>query len=238
MKDLRMPEHIAIIMDGNGRWAKQRLLPRKLGHKAGCEALETLLEDCARLGLRYLTVYAFSTENWKRSADEVSALMQLFRSYLDKIRKKAMENNIRVKAIGERSRFDEDIQVGLARLEADTAGNTGMTFVIAINYGGRDELLRAMRRMAGDAAAGAVLPEQITQELLESYLDTAGMPDPDLVIRTSGEQRLSNFLLWQAAYAELYFSEVYWPDFTKEELLKAVDAYNKRERRYGGRKEA
>ena len=234
-QNLVIPNHIAIIMDGNGRWAKERNLPRKLGHKAGCETLEQIVEDCARLGIGYLTVYAFSTENWKRSTEEVGALMSLFRIYLKKILKVAMANNVRVRMIGEKSRFDEDIRDGIDNLEEKTARNTGMTFVIAINYGSRDEITRAVRSLAKDAVDGKVQPEGITEATVASYLDTADMPDPDLMIRTSGEQRLSNYQLWQLAYAEFYFTDVYWPDFNKEELLKAIEAYNNRNRRFGGR---
>lgn len=235
MEDLQIPNHVAIILDGNGRWAKAHGLPRKLGHKAGCENLEQIVEDAARLGIGYLTVYGFSTENWKRSADEVSALMQLFRYYMRKLLKVAMANNVRVKMIGEESRFDSDIIDGIDTLVWETRNNTGMTFVIAVNYGGRDEITRGMRRLAKDAAAGSLDPDAITEETIASYLDTAGIPDPDLMIRTSGEQRLSNYLMWQMAYTELYFTDVYWPDFHKEDLIRAIEAYNERDRRFGGR---
>ncbi len=235
MEELRVPNHVAIILDGNGRWAKQRGLPRKLGHKAGCENLEQIVEDAARLGIGYLTVYGFSTENWKRSADEVSALMQLFRFYMKKLLKVAMANNVRVKMIGEESRFDSDIIDGIDTLVRETKDNTGMTFVIAVNYGGRDEIVRGVRKLAQKAAEGALDPESITEETLAESLDTAEIPDPDLMIRTSGEQRLSNYLIWQMAYTELYFTDVYWPDFHKEDLIRAIEAYNQRERRFGGR---
>ncbi|WP_434311263.1 isoprenyl transferase [Hominifimenecus sp. rT4P-3] len=235
MEDLQVPNHVAIILDGNGRWAKAHGLPRKLGHKAGCENLEQIVEDAARLGIGYLTVYGFSTENWKRSADEVSALMQLFRYYMRKLLKVAMANNVRVKMIGEESRFDSDIIDGIDTLVWETRNNTGMTFVIAVNYGGRDEITRGMRRLAKDAAAGKLDPDAITEETIASYLDTADIPDPDLMIRTSGEQRLSNYLMWQMAYTELYFTDVYWPDFHKEDLIRAIQVYNERDRRFGGR---
>ena len=235
MDDLRVPNHVAIILDGNGRWAKAHGLPRKLGHKAGCENLEQIVEDAARLGIGYLTVYGFSTENWKRSADEVGALMQLFRYYMRKLLKVAMANNVRVKMIGEESRFDDDIIDGIDTLVRETRNNTGMTFVIAVNYGGRDEITRGVRRLAKDVAAGSLNPDAITEETIQSYLDTAEIPDPDLMIRTSGEQRLSNYLMWQMAYTELYFTDVYWPDFHKEDLVRAIEIYNERDRRFGGR---
>lgn len=234
----KIPRHVAIIMDGNGRWAKAHNVPRKLGHKAGCETLEQTVEDAARLGIEYLTVYAFSTENWKRSEDEVGALMQLFRFYAKRLLKIAKENNTRVKMIGERSRFAPDLVEAIQRLEEETAMNTGMTFVIGVNYGSRDEMVRGTRKLVADAIAGKVSAEEITEELFSGYLDTAGMPDPDLMIRTSGEERLSNFLLWQLAYAEFYFTDIYWPDFNREELEKAIAYYNGRDRRFGGRKES
>ncbi len=232
-----VPAHVAIIMDGNGRWAKKRGLPRKLGHKAGCETLEQLVEDCARIGIRYFTVYAFSTENWKRSEEEVNALMQLFRYYIPRIRKKAMANDIRVMTIGDSSAFAPDLMQGLDSLAEDTKDHKKMTFIIALNYGGRDELVRAYRKMLSAVQAGELSPEEIGEDTVSRYLDTAGIPDPDLLIRTSGEQRLSNFLPWQSAYSELYFTDVLWPDFHKEQLLEAIDSYRHRDRRFGGRRE-
>lgn len=234
MENLKIPRHVAIIMDGNGRWAQKRGLPRKMGHMEGCKVVEQTVEDAARLGIEYLTVYAFSTENWKRSADEVGALMKLFRFYMVKLLKIAKENNVRVRMIGERNRFPEDIVAGINRLETETVQNTGLTFVIAVNYGSRDEIRRGMTRMAEDVKAGKLQPNDVTENTIAGYLDTAGMPDPDLLIRTSGELRLSNFLLWQCAYTELYVTDIYWPDFNKEELVKGIEAYNKRDRRYGG----
>lgn len=235
MSELRIPAHVAIIMDGNGRWAKKKGLPRKMGHVEGCKVVEQTVEDAARLGIRYLTVYAFSTENWKRSADEVDALMQLFRYYAKRLLKIANENNVRVKMIGERSRFAPDIIEAINALEDTTYMNTGMTFVIAVNYGSRDEIRRGVTRMMEDCRNGSLNPEDVTEETISSYMDTAGIPDPDLLIRT-GEERLSNFLLWQLAYSEFYFSDVLWPDFRKEELVKAIEMYNKRERRFGDAK--
>lgn len=236
MENMRIPAHVAIIMDGNGRWAKKRGLPRKMGHVEGCKVVEQTVEDAARLGIHYLTVYAFSTENWKRSEDEVDALMQLFRYYAKRLLKIANENNVRVKMIGERSRFAPDIIDGINALEETTKGNTGLTFVIAVNYGSRDEIRRGMTRMAADCRDGKLAVDEISEDVISSYLDTAEIPDPDLLIRTSGEERLSNFLLWQLAYAEFYFSDVLWPDFTKEELVKAIEAYNNRDRRFGNAK--
>ena len=234
---LKIPKHVAIIMDGNGRWAKAHKVPRQMGHKAGCEALEQTVENAARLGIEYLTVYAFSTENWKRSEEEVGALMQLFRFYAKKLLGIAKEHNVRVRMIGERSRFAPDLIRAIGRLEEETAQNTGLTFVIAVNYGSRDEMIRAGRRMLADAKDGKLMPEELNEEIFSSYLDTAGMPDPDLMIRTSGEERLSNFLLWQLAYAEVYFTDIYWPDFNREELERAIAYYNGRDRRFGGRNE-
>lgn len=232
--EFRVPEHVAIILDGNGRWAKSRGLPRHMGHVEGCKTVERTVEDAARLGIRYLTVYGFSTENWKRSEEEVSGLMQLFRYYMVRLLKSARKNNVRVKVIGDRSRFDADIIEGLNNLERETKENTGLTFVIAVNYGSRDEMVRGVRRLAADVREGKLLPDEVNEACLASYLDTAGIPDPDLLIRPGGEQRLSNYLLWQSAYTEFYFTDVYWPDFNKEELVKAIEKYNKRERRFGG----
>jgi len=236
-EQVKIPRHVAIIMDGNGRWAKAHGVPRQLGHKKGCETLEQLVYDAAGIGIEYMTVYAFSTENWKRSEDEVGALMQLFRFYAKRLLKVARERNVKIVMIGERSRFAPDLVEAINRLESETAGNTRMTFVIAVNYGSRDEMIRACRKMITDARAGKLTEEEMNEERFSSYLDTAGMPDPDLLIRTSGEERLSNFLLWQLAYTEFYFTDVYWPDFDKDQLLKAIDYYNGRDRRFGGRNE-
>ena len=233
-ENLNIPAHVAIILDGNGRWAKKRGLPRQMGHKKGCETVEQIVEDAARLGIRYLTVYGFSTENWKRPEDEVGALMQLFRFYTKRLLKIATNSNVRVKMIGERSRFAPDIIEGINRLEQDTKDNTGLTFVIAVNYGGRDEITRAVRKVMKDCQEGKLVPEEMTETVFASYLDTAEIPDPDLLIRTSGELRLSNYLLWQLAYSELYVTDCLWPDFDREELLTAIRQYNRRERRFGG----
>lgn len=234
LEGMVIPQHVALILDGNGRWAKKRGLPRTMGHKEGCVAVEKTVEIAARMGIRYLTVYGFSTENWRRSSDEVGALMQLFRFYMVRLLKIASANNVRVLMIGDRSRFDQDIVEGINRLERETKDNTGLTFVIAVNYGGRDEIRRAARAFAKDCVDGKQDPEELTEEVFASYLDTANIPDPDLLIRTSGELRLSNYLLWQLAYTELYVTDCLWPDFDKAELEKAILAYNKRDRRFGG----
>ena len=229
-----VPNHVAIILDGNGRWAKAKGMPRTYGHVKGCANLETICDDVKDLGIKYLTVYAFSTENWKRSRDEVEALMKLLESYLKNCIKTADKNNMRVRVIGDTTRLSERFQERIRELEAASAKNDGLNLQIAINYGSRDEMTRAMRRMSEDVAAGKRKPEEITESVFEEYLDTAGIPDPDLLIRTSGELRLSNFLLWQLAYSEFYFTDVPWPDFHKEELERAIEAYNKRDRRFGG----
>jgi di-trans,poly-cis-decaprenylcistransferase len=232
---IAIPSHVAIILDGNGRWAAKRKLPRAMGHKAGCETLEQIVEDAARIGLDYLTVYGFSTENWKRSEQEVSALMKLFRFYMVKLIKVANDNNVKVKMIGDKSRFDKDIIEGIDRLVESTKNNSGMTFIFAVNYGGRDEIVRAVRKIVATYKHNDLDVSEIEECTMASFLDTAEIPDPDLLIRTSGELRISNFLLWQIAYSEIYITDVLWPDFNKKELLKAILAYNKRERRFGGR---
>ncbi len=231
----KMPKHIAIIMDGNGRWAKKRGLPRKAGHKAGAETLEKIISAARELGLEHLTVYAFSTENWKRSQEEVDAIMNLLRQYLKNYFKKFIKDDVRMNVIGDINRLDADIQKQILEIEQLSKEKTGLFVHIALNYGGRDELRRAMTKMAQEAVEGRLLPEEMTEECIAGYLDTAGTPDPELVIRTSGEERISNFLLWQAAYSEFYFCDTLWPDFTKTELEKAVFAYQNRERRFGGR---
>ena len=234
---MNVPRHIAIILDGNGRWAKQKGMPMGYGHVKGCENLEKVCEYARELGVRYLTVYAFSTENWKRPQEEVDALMKLLRNYMKTCLKTAEKNHIRVRVIGDKTGLAEDIRERIAELEEASKNNDGLNFQIAINYGSRDEMIRAMKKMAADQEKGKLTPEDISEEIFTSYLDTADIPDPDLLIRTSGEQRLSNFLLWQLAYTEFYFADVHWPDFTKEELVKAIEAYNGRDRRYGGVKE-
>ena len=234
---MNVPNHIAIILDGNGRWAKAKGMPRSYGHARGCANLEKICDHMKDLGVKYLTVYAFSTENWKRSKEEVEALMKLFRNYLKKCIKIAEKNRMRVKVIGDITAFDEDIQKRIREWEEFSKDYTELHFQIALNYGSRDEILRGVRRLARDAAENKLDPEKIDEQVFESYLDTAGIPDPDFMIRTSGELRLSNFLLWQMAYTEFYFTDVAWPDFDKEELIKAIETYNHRDRRYGGVKE-
>lgn len=233
-EDRKIPRHVAIIMDGNGRWARKRGLPRTMGHAQGARVVEQILEDADHMGIRYLTVYAFSTENWNRPDAEVKALMNLLRSYMKTSLAKCAKNNVRIRVLGDKSRLDPDLRGAIAHLEEETRGNTGIGFQIAINYGGRDELVRAVRTLAAEAAQGTLRPEEITEERINSALDTAGIPEPDLLIRTCGELRTSNFLIWQCAYTEYYFTDVAWPDFTRAELEKAVDAYCHRERRYGG----
>ena len=231
---LSIPNHVAIILDGNGRWAKKKLLPRNLGHKAGAKAVEDICEDAWNLGIKYLTVYAFSTENWKRPEDEVNALMKLLRNYLKDCIERSNKNNMRVRVIGEKSGLSHDIRDSIEELEKVTEKNTGLNFTIAINYGSRDEITRAVRLIARRAASGEINPDTIDTDIISESLDTKGIPDPDLLIRTSGEERLSNFLLWQLAYTEFYFTDVLWPDFDKRELEKAIEKYNGRERRFGG----
>ena len=232
IQSLKVPAHIAIIMDGNGRWAKKRGMPRTFGHSQGAKVVEQSLEDADHIGVKYLTVYAFSTENWSRPQTEVKALMNLLRRYMKTSLVKCAKNNVRVRVIGDKSMLDQDLQDSITDLERDTAANTGIGFQIAINYGGRDEIVRAVRRAAEKGLLND--PGRIDESLLNDCLDTAGIPDPDLLIRTCGEQRISNFLLWQLAYSEMYFTDKSWPEFDREELLKAIDAFNHRERRYGG----
>lgn len=231
---MKMPDHVAIILDGNGRWAKAKGMPRNYGHMQGAKAVENICEKAYRMGIQYLTVYAFSTENWNRPAEEVDALMKLLRNYMKTCLKTAAKNNMCVRVIGDKSGLDEDIRQRIGQLEEATKNNTGLHFQIALNYGGRDEIVRAVKKLVQKAAAGEVAAEQITEELFDNMLDTAGLPEPDLLIRTCNEQRISNFLLWQLAYTEFYFTEVAWPDFTEEELVKAIEAYNRRDRKYGG----
>ena len=231
----KMPRHIAIIMDGNGRWATKRALPRKAGHKAGAEALEKIIYAAKDMGLEHLTVYAFSTENWKRSEEEVGAIMDLLRMYLKNYFKKFLNDNVRMDVIGDISRLDKDIQEAILEIEEISKEKTGLSVHIALNYGGRDELRRAVTKIAADVAEGKLNAADVTEDTITNALDTAGTPDPELLIRTSGEERISNFLLWQIAYSEFYFSEMLWPDFNKTELQKAIYYYQNRERRFGGR---
>jgi undecaprenyl diphosphate synthase len=234
---MKVPQHIAIIMDGNGRWAKKRLLPRNVGHQEGSRRVEEICRAAYELGVKYLTIYAFSTENWNRSKEEVNALMRILRNYLKESIKKAMDHNMRVRVIGDRKVLDADIQESIRELERVSAGNTGLNFQIALNYGSRDEILRGVRHMLEDYKRGKFALEELDERMFSSYLDTRDIPDPDLLIRTSGEQRLSNYLLWQCAYAELYFPEILWPDFKKDALREAIMQYTNRDRRFGGIKE-
>ncbi|MCR5508596.1 MAG: isoprenyl transferase [Lachnospiraceae bacterium] len=232
-----VPEHVAIILDGNGRWAKSKGMPRNYGHIQGARAVEEMCETAYNRGVKYLTVYAFSTENWSRPEDEVEALMGLLRNYLKTCIKRAKKNNMCVRVLGDRSRLAPDIRKSVEELEKVSRDFDGLHFQVAINYGSRDEMMRAINRLVDDVRDGRVSKEHISEEMFESYLDTAGIPAPDLLIRTSGEQRLSNFLLWQLAYTEFYFTDVHWPDFDAAELEKAIEAYNRRDRRYGGVKQ-
>ena len=233
LSQLKIPTHVSIIMDGNGRWAKSKGMPRTYGHSKGADVLMDICEDADALGIKYLTVYAFSTENWKRSKDEVDALMTLLRNYMKTCVKTAKKNHMRVRVIGDKSGLAEDIQASIAKLEEESKDQDGLNFTIAINYGSRDEICRAVKKIVAEGIA----PEDITEQVISDHLDTAGIPDPDLLIRTSGELRLSNYLMWQLAYTEFYFTDVPWPDFNKAELEKAIKKYNGRDRRYGGVKE-
>lgn len=233
-EQLEIPTHVAIIMDGNGRWAKKRLLPRNMGHKQGAKVLEQICRDAADLGIQYLTVYAFSTENWKRSTEEVTGIMNLLRSYLSNCVERASKDGLRIRVIGDRSALDADIVEMLENAERETAKFDKLDFTIALNYGGRDELRRTMTKLAKQVQDGTLAPEDITEDVISDNLDTADLPDPDLLIRTSGELRLSNYLVWQLAYAEFYFTDTLWPDFNKESLKEAIRYYNGRERRFGG----
>ena len=232
-KELKMPLHVAIILDGNGRWAKSKGMPRNYGHVQGAKNVEVICEEAYKMGIQYLTVYAFSTENWNRPQDEVDALMKLLRNYMKTCLTTAKKNRMCVRVLGDKTRLDEDIRKRINELEEATKDNDGLHFQIALNYGGRDEILRAVKKACQKVCDGELSLEDITQESFGEMLDTHGLPEPDLLIRTCNEQRISNFLLWQLAYTELYFTEVAWPDFSKEELIKAVESYNHRDRRYG-----
>lgn len=233
-ENLNVPKHVAIILDGNGRWAEKKNMPRNYGHVQGSKTVEQIIEDAYNMGIEYVTVYAFSTENWKRSEDEVDALMKLLGKYLIDCIERSTKNNMQVRVIGDKTGLDQKLVARINELEETTKDATGLKFTIAINYGGRDELRRAMVSIAQDVANQVIHPEDITEELINSKLDTAGLPDPDLLIRTSGEERLSNFLPWQLAYTEFYFTDVLWPDFNKNDLLTAIRYYNGKERRFGG----
>ena len=234
MEERKGPRHVAIILDGNGRWAKKRMLPRNAGHAAGSKNVEKICAAAWDMGIEYVTMYAFSTENWSRPKEEVDALMKLLHSYLKDCLKTSKKNNMQVRVIGDISKLDKDLQERIIELERVSAENTGLHFQVALNYGSRDEIKRSIISIANEVKEGSLLPEDITEDIISSHLDTSGIPDPDLMIRTSGEQRLSNYLLWQLAYAEFYFTDVLWPDFSKKDLQKAVEFYQSRDRRFGG----
>ena len=234
---IKIPKSIAIILDGNGRYAKKNNMPVSLGHKAGCDRLDEILEECVRIGIKYITVYAFSTENWKRSESEINSLFQLFNLYLPRVSEKAVKNGIKISFIGDLTRFPKSIQDSCEKVKEMTKDNNKSNFIVAFNYGGRDEIIRSTKKILKDFSENKVRIDDINENTFKNYLDTKDIPDPDLLIRTSGEIRLSNFLLYQIAYTEIYITDVLWPEFTKEELYKAIYEYNKRDRRYGKRKE-
>lgn len=231
--NVAVPAHVGVIMDGNGRWAKKRGLPRKLGHREGAKNFRTITRHAKAVGVQYITFYAFSTENWKRPKDEVDAIMELFEKYLDEVRD-FVEENIRIRFIGDRSALSENLQRKMASVEEDSKDFTAMTLVLAINYGGRDEICHSVKALARKVREGTLDPEDITQDMIEANLYTEEIPPLDLVIRPSGEQRLSNFMIWQAAYAEFYYTNILWPDFKNEDFDRAVLAYSERNRRFGG----
>lgn len=233
-EQLPPPQHIAIIMDGNGRWAQKRGLPRTAGHAAGSENFRRIATYCRSIGVKYLTVYAFSTENWKRSADEVHAIMELFEKYLNEAIRDMEKDHIRLKILGELSRISPNLRALIERTDEISTHYDGFQANICINYGGRDEIVRAARQFAQECMDGKKKPEELTEASFAAYLDTAGIPDPELIIRPSGEVRVSNFLLWQSAYSEYYFTDVLWPDFDEKELDRAIAAYHRRDRRFGG----
>ena len=231
---MKVPRHVAIILDGNGRWARSKGMPRTYGHAQGAKNVETICRAAHDLGIEYLTFYAFSTENWNRPAEEVSALMRLLRNYLKTCISTAKKNDMRVRVIGDISGLDPDIRERISEVEEASKDYSGLNMTIAINYGSRDEIRRAVTHMCADTLEGKISPDEVTEEMISGYLDTYDIPDPDLMIRTSGEMRLSNYLLWQLAYTEFYFTDIPWPAFTPDDLKKAVEAYAGRERRYGG----
>lgn len=234
MEDGILPAHVGIIMDGNGRWAKKRLQPRTLGHRAGAQNFRAITRYASQIGIKYLTVYAFSTENWSRPAEEVGALLRLFKDYLEEALRDFMDENIRVRFIGDVAAFPQELRELIAEVEEASAPKTGMVLNLAMNYGGRAEILRGARAFAEDVQAGLCRPEDLTEEAFDRYLYTAGQPAPDLIIRPSGEQRVSNFLLWQCAYAEFVYFDILWPDFKPQDLDRAIEIYRSRQRRFGG----
>lgn len=230
----KLPVHIAIIPDGNGRWAKKNGLPRSVGHRMGSNTLKEIVKKCAGLGIKYLTVYTFSTENWKRPKDEVDSLMNLLHEYLTNAESELKGTNVRIKVIGDIKAFDKNLREAIPEVESKTAANTGMQLILALNYGGRDEIIHAIKDISEKVIQRKIKINDINDRMISDSLYTVGIPDPDLIIRTSGEKRSSNFLLWQSAYSELYFSKVLWPDFSYEEYIRALESYSKRQRRYGG----
>lgn len=230
---MKIPNHVAIILDGNGRWAKSKGMPRNYGHAQGAKTVEIICEEAYKMGIQYLTVYAFSTENWNRPKEEVDALMKLLRNYLKTCLKTAEKNKMCVRILGDKGGLEDDIRDRIEELEKATRNNEGLHFQIALNYGGRDEIVRAVKQIARQVKAGTLSIEDIDESGMDKLLDTRGIPEPDLLIRTCNEQRISNFLLWQLAYTEFYFTPVAWPDFTKKELVKAIEAYNERDRKFG-----
>lgn len=233
-KNKQIPTHIAIFMDGNGRWAARRGLPRSAGHREGANNLKRIVKECNALGIKYLTAYAFSTENWSRPKEEVDALMSLLLEFLKNADKELSGQNIRIRVIGDIQALSQEIRKETARVVEKTSKNTGLTLVIALNYGSRSEIANAAARIARDVKQGRLNPDNINEKMFSDYLYTAGIPDPDLVIRPSGEQRLSNFLLWQSSYAEFWYSNILWPDFSKKDLIEALGEFQRRNRRFGG----
>ncbi len=232
-----VPKHIGIIMDGNGRWAKKRMLPRVFGHRQGAKALDTLLNNAKGMGVEHITVYAFSTENWSRAEEEVSGIMGILREYINKYFKEYADSDFRVDSIGDLSALSPDLQKDINNLKEASKNKKGIHLTIAMNYGGRDEITRAVKKIAQDVKDNKLKPEDITQDLISNYLDSAGTPDPELIIRTSGELRTSNFLMWQSAYSEYYITDKLWPDFTIDDFKNAIKSYQSRDRRFGGRNE-
>ena len=238
MATKEVPKHIGIIMDGNGRWAKKKMLPRVLGHRQGAKTLDKLLNDAKGMGIEHITVYAFSTENWSRAEDEVKGIMGILREYINKYFRDYANSDFRVDSIGDLSKLAPDLQEDIAKLKEASKDKTGIHLTIAMNYGGRDEIKRAVQKIAQEVKEGKLAPEDITEELISDHLDSAGTPDPELIIRTSGELRTSNFLMWQSAYSEYYITDKLWPDFTIDDLKEAIRSYQGRDRRFGGRNEA
>lgn len=234
VESVKAPDHIAIIMDGNGRWAQKQGKPRVFGHNAGMQSLKEIVRACSDLGVKYLTVYAFSTENWKRPQDEVSGIFKIMVLYIQKELKELHEKNVRINVIGDWSKIPSDAGDSMSRALEMTKDNTGLVFNIALNYGGRREITDAVKKLYTEMTESGLTVDDINEDMIAKHISTAGMPDPDIIIRTGGEMRLSNFLLWQCAYSEFIFTDVYWPDFTKGELLKCIDEFNSRHRRYGG----